>query len=219
MSSISKIIGAVNAGNGVASPTRFKVSIAYPAAIASNFIKNSDALVMVESVEIPGRQIATTPQMIYGVTRKMPYGVVYQDLSMTFICTNSMSQRTIFDGWHSLITDPTNNYFNYYDNYKSTIIIQKLDEQNNISYTVVVDEAYPVTVESQQLDANATDQYLRCTVQFAYRRWRTLADIQLSGTAFNTDVGDIIDNPGIFIPGPWFEIPFLTKPASPFDDK
>lgn len=213
MSSIDLIKAALNVGNGVASPTRYETFIRFPAAIAQAFLDMALLNITTEMTEIPGRQIATTPQIIYGVARKMPYGVVYNDLPMTFICTNDMKARTIFDQWHSAITDPTNNYFNYYDDYVGEIYIFKKDEQNNRPYFVVLEEAYPITIEAQQLDAGATDQYLRLNVQIAYRRWRNLGDLISGSSAFGFNPGQVFDDGGKLSPFPG--IPGKLAPVSP----
>ncbi len=216
---IDALKAIIDRGNGIASPSRYLVFIQFPLAIASAFSQIDKVIFLTEITELPGRQIATTPQTIYGVARKMPYGVVYNDLPVTFLCTNDMAIRTVFDQWHTAITDPTNNYFNYYDNYVGRIYLNKLDEQMNITYNVVLDEVYPVTIEPQPLDAGAVDQYLRLNVQFAYRRWRSFEDFARGGEAFSFDPGAVFDGGGSLVLYP--PIPnklFPTTPPSPFED-
>lgn len=202
---IDKMIAELNRGGGVASPARFQVNVHFPTKLGAISQFGDASVLLAEITELPGRQIATTPQIMYGLARKMPYGVVYNDLPITFICTNSMNLRHLFDEWHSLITDPTNNFFNYYNDYVGTIDILKLDEQNNIKYRYYLDEVFPITIESQGLDYAATDQYLKLTVQFAYRRWRTDANLRTGGAgAFPSVEGNgILENGGTLqIPPP-----------------
>ena len=210
--SIDNLTSSINKHKGVASPTRYKVRFSFPKGLIDGQLFNADLEIMAENLELPGRQIATTPQIIYGVARKMPYGVVYDELGMTFICPNDMFVRNIFDQWHSIITDPTNNYFNYYDTYTGYITIQKTDEEQNANYTIYVEEAFPITVERQILDANATDQYFRLSVRFAYRRWRTTADVQNTKGAF-TPGDQVFDGGGQLQDPPAF--PSRISPTTP----
>jgi hypothetical protein len=48
------------------------------------------------------------------------------------------------------------------------VIIQQLDEQNLPTYGVKLRNAFPVTVQSVPLDNNATDQYQKLSVTWAY---------------------------------------------------
>ena len=138
-----------------------------------------DMTLLCEAAELPGRQIITTEQTMYGLQRKMPYGVMYNELVLTFAEHADMRIRKFFDGWQRLISDPTNNYFNYYENYIADIEIYQLDELNFARYCVVLEEAYPVTISPQPLGYGEDNQYLKLPITFAYRRWRNLRDIAL----------------------------------------
>jgi hypothetical protein len=146
---------------------------------------------LAESCSIPGRQLLTTEHRIFGTVRKMPYGVLYEDFTVTFICTNSMIERLFFDTWQQLIMSAGSQYMEFYDNYVGSIVIQKIS-----NHTSAVDlggttnvgkicsvwkllEAYPVSIQAQEL-SYADGDYLRLTVQFSYAKWQTLADRILS---------------------------------------
>jgi len=215
---IDLIKATIDGGGGAASPSRYFTFIQFPLALISANLELPKLILTTEMTELPGRQLATTPQIIYGVTRKMPYGVVYNDLPMTFICTNDMGVRGIFDEWQSVISDPTNNYFNYYDNYVGTVYVYKTDEDFNFKYAYIIEEAYPLTVEAQQLDANAGDQYLRLTVQFAYRRWRTFSELVSGGGAFSGDPNKVFNGKGqLELQKPIPNRITPKTPTSPFD--
>lgn len=166
--------------------------------------KTRDVSMLAESVSIPGRQLMTTEHRILGTVRKMPYGVLYDDLTVTFMCTNSMLERTFFDIWHQLIISPGSQYMEFYENYVGTLVIQKVSNKlintyedvkddkgvvtgkklvktdnlglkENLS-TYVVMEAYPISIQAQEL--NYSDgEYLKLTVQFAYSKWKSVLDL------------------------------------------
>jgi hypothetical protein len=183
---------------------------------ASNFAswiaqQSRHVSLMAESVSIPGRQLMTSEYRIAGTVRKMPYGVLYDDLTVTFICTNSMAERTFFDVWQQLIVSPAVQYMEFYDNYVGTIVIQKVsnivassfvydqkgnpiplkndkgevisdqfqqitsDKTHDNTATYVLQEAYPVSIQAQELSYSDGD-YLKLTVQFAYSKWKATLD-------------------------------------------
>jgi hypothetical protein len=193
---------------GLARPTHYYVQIVPPPALRSSGVvgsiiggANTNTVgVLCERINIPGRIINTTPHMIYGVERKMPFGVQYQEIPATFICTDKFSVRHFFDEWHSAINNPFDNSFAYYNEYTTDMIIMKVDNQNSTVGVFYVEEVYPGIINPQQLAYGEKD-YFKLDITFFYRRWATIADYRrnnkqpltgieipaLSGT-FNPDV-------------------------------
>jgi hypothetical protein len=201
MTNVNKIKAVMNMSGGMSLPCHYICNISAPNAFLSQgkidtIIPGASTLLgpviglasrqismLAESTTIPGRQLATQEHRIFGTTRKMPYGVIYDDLTVTFMCTNSMLERTFFDIWHQFIISPGSQYMEYYTDYVSTITIQKLDNSwSPISFvgsmisTYTLEEAYPVSIQAQELSYDATDQYLKLTVQFAYSKWKCTLD-------------------------------------------
>jgi hypothetical protein len=127
---------------------------------------------MCTNVSIPGRTLNTTPHIMYGLTTKMPFGVLYNDLSLTYLCSDDMYQRHIFDGWHAFIVDMDYHYWNFFDDYAGKIDIKKYTVDNVLKYHSTVEDCFPISVEEQAL-AYETETPLKITVHFAYRRWTT----------------------------------------------
>lgn len=214
MTNIQNILRVMK--SGPASPSRYAVVLQPPKGLPS-FPYQRLFFDSAEIVDLPGRQFATTPHIMYGVPRKMPYGVMYQDLQITFLCANDMLVRQIFDEWHSVISNPFNNYFNYLSEYKGVLDIYKVDEQANQTYRIIVDEIWPVTIEAQQLDANV-EGILRLQVRFAYRRWYTEADRMNESSAFNSNAASVFNDGGTLeIPSGLKDRAVPTTP--PVDDK
>lgn len=141
---------------------------------------------MAESASIPGKQLATTPFTMYGTTMKMPYGTLYEDFNVTFMCSKSMVERTFFDLWTSFIHNPHNNNMNYLDTYTSSIVVVKVNDVSFLEDAIPItalnavsvwqlENCYPVTIAPQELSYGA-DDYLRLDVQFAYRKWISAVD-------------------------------------------
>lgn len=178
--SISKIKAVLSKHGGTSSPHSFRVKITPPLGLRASI--SEDFTILCESVSLPGRQFATTDQPIYGSIRKMPWGPIYNELSLTYICTDNMQERYFFDAWQSMIQNPTNNYMEYYDTYVSPrIVIEKLNGEGDVVYKMFVEEAYPMTIEAQELSYDATDQYLKLDIKFAYLKWKNIIDEVISG--------------------------------------
>jgi len=139
---------------------------------------------MAETASIPGKQIATTPFTMYGSTMKMPYGTLYDDFNVGFICTKSMVERTFFDVWMNYIHNPHNNYMNYFDDYCSTIVVVKLNDSvgadvssaANLLSVWQLQECFPIAIAAQEL-SYASEDYLRLNIQFAYRKYNAAVDL------------------------------------------
>lgn len=140
---------------------------------------------LAESLSLPGRSFLTSEQKLYGVLRKMPYGVQYEDIDITFICTNSMIERNFFNVWHQYIMDTESQYMHYYQDYVGRITIQKINNNDSKSdilsdltsnvidmlNTYTLHDAYPISIQSQNLSYVDGDEYLKLTVTFTYSKW------------------------------------------------
>lgn len=163
---------------------------------------SANLAIMANSVSIPGRSFATKEAVMFGTMRRMPYGVLYDSIKISFLCTNSMFERTFFDAWHQFIISPSSQYMEYYDNYKADIIIKKLKgsgavdsilalepptmdpplaELGSILSTYKIEEAYPYRISAQELSSEDTDSILKLDVEFYYRRWRSVIDMVFPG--------------------------------------
>jgi hypothetical protein len=81
---------------------------------------------MATSASLPGRSLQTQDAAMFGTMRKMPVGVIYDSITLTFICTNSMTERAFFDAWHQFIINPETSYMSYWKDYTAPIVIKKL---------------------------------------------------------------------------------------------
>lgn len=180
--SIDNLKAAIELGYGPTMASHFQVIFTPPKALQTlnKGFAATELSILCQTVNLPGTQILTTDLPVYGPSVKMPYGSYHQDLVMSFLCTNSMAQRKIFDEWRRIIVDPTSNYVNYYDTYVGDIIVQKLDQEGRPSHSVIYEEAFPVSILEQELSSQAND-WLRLTVVMAYRRWRSGADLYAAG--------------------------------------
>jgi len=132
------------------------------------------------SAELPGRTIQTTnyKHLGYGLTSKMGYDVVYNDMTMTMICSADLGEKSFFQAWQSsIVGNHTRNQdtrphqsLGYYDDYTSTVGIFQYDENGNVVYSMALLEAYPLVVNTMPLSWESQDLH-QLTVSFTYKHF------------------------------------------------
>lgn len=169
-------------------------------------ISGAPLAMMVEKASIPGIQFLTKEIYRHGKHMKLPYARSHDTVKFTFICTNSMLERTFFDFWSTYIQAPNSHYMEYFSNFKSTIIIKKLMDSGLLATTLAdpaglgagstwrgigtgalaeignsvsvyeLQEAYPVRIGSQELSYSDTHSFLTLDIEFEYTHIRTFVD-------------------------------------------
>ncbi len=224
MTSVNTIKSILNVSRGPALKSNFIVTIvpplkfitsslvtAFPKALITGMAMKNLTL-LAQQAELPGRNISTTPHRMYGTVREMPYGVLYKDIDITFVCTNIMLERAFFDLWQQYIIAPKSAYLNYYKDYVGTVLIQKVDnagyEAGSLAGEIIsvytLEDAYPKSIVAQDLSATAKNEILTLTVTFSYARWRSSLDYAI-------DALNIVDNETSGVIAPANAFPELLK--------
>ncbi len=131
-----------------------------------------------ETAELPGKSLNTEPIQVYNLTYEIPYQAVYTDTSFTFLCTNEFYERKLFDRWLETIVAPDTNNIRFSKNslsetYMTNIKVVQYDDFIKQIYAVELIDAFPKTISAQPLSWS-DDGFHRLTVQFAYKRFRTI---------------------------------------------
>lgn len=129
-----------------------------------------------ESAQLPGRTFATTEQKTYGPIEKFPYLTTYNDLDLTFIVTDDMEEKYIFDSWLERINPTRTNNFAYKSDYSTLITVNQYNLENKLTYSADFLDAYPISINQLDLDWSS-DGYHKLTVTFAYTRWFNRTEI------------------------------------------
>jgi hypothetical protein len=150
---------------------RFDVNIPVPLTLLPYVKAARNLTFRCENAHLPSRTLSTTEQKTYGPVEKHPYLTTYNDIDLTFILDDDMSSKLLFDGWLNYI-NPTYNYnFRYKENYATTITVNQYDVSNQLSYSVNLYDAYPISMNQLDLDWSG-DSYHKLTVTFAYTYWK-----------------------------------------------
>ena len=140
-----------------------------------------------EMASLPPVNISTKAFKIFGPTYQRPFGAEYggEGISMTFHVDRDMKVKKFFDEWTAKIVDPDSGLVNYQEQYITKIKIKQLDEQDNVTYELELEEAFPRSVNLLELNNSAQNQTHRLNVLFAYRYWKD------TGPEFQTTPKDI----------------------------
>lgn len=128
-----------------------------------------------EQCELPGKTILTVEDKLYGPVRKIGYGQMFIDTTMTFICTaKGWPEKEFFDNWQNKVVDQDLYDASYYEDYTESIYLRTFTERNIPSYGIHFMEAFPLNVGAINLGWSQNNEYARLSVTFAYRRWKQL---------------------------------------------
>ena len=150
---------------------KFDVNIPIPLTLIP-YIKSTRNLVYrCENAQLPGRTFATAEQKTYGPIEKVPYLTTYTDLDLTFIVDDDMNQKVFFDAWLNYINPMYNYNHRYKGDYSTAITINQYDVKNQLSYSVTLFDAYPISVNQLDLDWSS-EAHHKLVVTFAYTYWK-----------------------------------------------
>lgn len=160
---------------GLARPNRFEVTFPLPNGL-NNSSQVADSRIVslfCESANLPSKTIGVKQQKIYGPNYQRPFSSEYggEGITMTFLVDRAMDIKGFFDAWTNIIIDPFQYFVHYPDNYTVPITISQLDEGENRTYTVTLEDAFPRSVALMELNQSSQNSVHKLNVTFAYRRW------------------------------------------------
>jgi hypothetical protein len=180
----------------LARPSKFNVLIKLPSKVAGA-ISTETLAMRCEMSNMPGRTIETADLRIYGPSEKFPHRTSYDDITMTFIVSDSMKEKKAFDNWLELINPSETWNMEYKKNYVSDITISQYDVANEVSYAVKLIDAFPLLVNQLDLDWSNETVYHKLSVVFTYRYWQSIEIItpDQQAVASTPTVGGPAGNP------------------------
>lgn len=181
----------------LARPNRFDVEVPIPLGLIPYIGSSRRLSFRCENAELPGRAISTSSMKIYGPEEKYPYQTNYNDINLTFIVGDDMREKVFFDAWLEWINPSLTHNFKYKIDYAVPLRINQYDLSNKISYSVDLLEAYPIGINSLDLDWSS-DGHHKLSVTFAFTRWKNNSVEALGMQLLEAGVGQAIDRLGGF---------------------
>ena len=165
----------------VARPNRFDVMIPIPVQLMAYYGTAKNLIFRCETAELPSVTYETFDQKIYGPTEKYPHQKNYNESTFTFMVSDDMSEKVFFDAWMELINPSSTYDFPYKMDYVTEITVNQYDVKGNISYSISLDDAFPISVNQLDLDWSHVDGYHKLSVVFVYKTWsnKSVTDLGL----------------------------------------
>lgn len=136
----------------------------------------SDMEFRCERAEIPGKSIATVDETGPGPTLKLPYDTTYNDMQLTFICSEDMFERRFFESWmDEIVALPGSHGYGgmirYYDDFAldSTLQISQAGSDGKSVLWYNLYHAFPIQMSPMTLAWEESNTYQRFTVTMSYR--------------------------------------------------
>lgn len=155
-----------------------------------------------EAAELPSRTFSAVTQKLYGPEILHPIQNSYNKINLTFICSDNMIERWIFEYWMNYISNasfipmqlgledivgvvtgeglPVNYDFKYKSQYEAFILITQYNVKGDASYWVGLFHAFPISINEMPLSWDNGNAIHKLTVTFAYTYYN--AAIPLGGS-------------------------------------
>ncbi len=170
-------------GYGLASPNKFEVNFKSIPGQGDRTTREQLSL-MCDQVSLAGRDVQAVLDLQYGVRRQVVYNApAYTPLSVSFLCTDDMTEKRILDVWNNKCVSVTNGFqVAYYNDYIGELDVYVLDRSGkHRTYHMHYHEVYPKTVTAVEMNHGTTNATLRVTAEIQYAFWTT-SDIHLGST-------------------------------------
>ena len=179
MSSIDTFKAEIVAAGGFLNSNRFEVSITPVgngelAKLKQKYIGSNRMVLRPEVVQLPGSQVGSFDITTQGSPIKLPNIRTYEDVNMTFTITNNYAVVNFFKAWHDMIIDKNDYRVGYITDYGATIEISHLTREDKVVYTCQLLNAWPVGVNSIDLDSGASDVVSKLSIAITYNIFNDL---------------------------------------------
>lgn len=161
-----------------ARPTRYYVEFKNTPVNVSTLSLNELSL-RCSSITIGQIAINTINHRLFGSVRKIANNLNYNDITMSFYCSEDHFELDFFTTWINEVVNTTSFQASYYDDYVGEIHVYQLTKEQNpydgnfietpISWVHKYTNIYPISINEIQLGYSNTNQIENINVTFAWR--------------------------------------------------
>ena len=94
--------------------------------------RSEEMNILCRDVQLPGRQVTTTPFNFGLVSERVATGYLIQDVSMTFQVLNNYGVKEYFEAWQSLAVDQNRYEIGYKKDYVKDVTIEQFKKIKNL---------------------------------------------------------------------------------------
>jgi len=124
MASIDQLKSTISKGGGLARTNVFRVIL--PSLGSADGGASRSFNLLCKAVNLPGKAVATADRTIGPINQQIANGVIFADVSLTFMVLNDFGIKDYFDKWADLAIDPNTYELGYKDEYAKPVKIQAL---------------------------------------------------------------------------------------------
>ncbi len=178
---------------GVLRTHTFEVNIPIPGYLADMYSEAGGINIRCESAQMPGLTLAeaqSPPRYGYGPTEFNPYGIIHDNVSLTFLLDKKSLQYAFFYDWMGVIVNPDNasgldaektynrngNFrayeVGYKQNYAVDMTVTMYDEEHTAVQYVTLYQAFPRAINALDLNWQNQDQLAKVVIPFTYRDYK-----------------------------------------------
>jgi hypothetical protein len=192
MGAINEFIGVVKKSNGLAKANRYEVDIIAPSNHPGG-TEGRNLNLLCNAITMPGHNLEQqTQRLATEPAREMVQSRSFAgNITASFYLDQGLEIKSWFDKWLELAINPATHKARYYDEYIGHMDIYQLGGKGR-TYGIRCEEVYPATIGPIEYSYDSTDTIGLLTIEFAYRRWIELEDLE-SGTPFKTRLPDTIE--------------------------
>ncbi len=172
----------------LARPARFDIQIPIPLQLIQYRNIAKQITFRCEAAQLPSITLGTIDRKIYGPIEKQPYMTSFNDSMFVMNVSDDMAEKYFFDAWIQLI-NPNDSYnIRYKADYAVPVTINQYDNQGNLSYSVTLNDAFPISVNQLDLDWSNETMFHKMYVDFAYHNWTQNGIQALAKQALNAGI-------------------------------
>ena len=201
MGSINEFIGVVKKSKGLARANRYETDIYAPNGHPGG-AKGRNLNLLCNTITMPGHDLEQQTQRFASepATEIVTSHKFAGNISATFYLDSNLDTKHWFDKWLELTFNPITHKAKYYDDYKDGYMdIYQLGVDGKRTYGIRCEEVYPATIGAIEYAYESTDMVQLLTIEFAYRKWIEMRDLDSGVPYKRTRLPDIVE-PVNFIP-------------------
>lgn len=123
------------------------------------------------TANFPQRNLITAERQQNSSAFRVPYSQAYDPVTFSFYADAHMDTRRYFEIWQNTVINVRSNTLNFYDEFTSNIEMWNLNEADEPTYGVRLEEAYPIAVGAMDIAYGNAGTYQTVTTTLQYRRW------------------------------------------------
>lgn len=192
----SSITRMLSAAKGFARPNRYEAIFQLPAGISnssedvnpeaksskiqSNEIKfngSQEISILCSSFNLPGRALLTYEHKQIANPINVPYSMVYEPFTVTFLSDPDLNTRRYFEIWQAAVINLQTNSMNFFAEYAGDITFYQLDREGKRRYGKKIFNAFPLNIGDISYSYDDNNKVQEIPVTFSFSTWQNLEDV------------------------------------------